>query len=269
MKNSRLIRILHFSPSSATGRFDGFRACLGLSLFLKAAIAEFGLKQRWELVWALPLINDEPKVHNILQGADVLVMATPTYGMGSPWFIRKFFEMTRGVALWGKPATAFATAGGLNTGAEFAVTDTLRSFQGLGANAFGFAQKNLVFGTQQKFLSPGEFDLIDIWFLQQFARTILLQAILRDQPDEAASWTAILGLHSDFYNHFPSGSAMTESVGPVRDLLNSTLCDPESGFAALSSQLGMDCTPPDASQLSFVTLLPQPTLEPIHSHDPN
>jgi hypothetical protein len=257
----RTIRILHFSPSTATGRHDSHRAALGITWFAQAALTEFNLPHRVDLIWALPAISSKESVHGLLGSGDVLVIATPTYGQGSPWFVRKFFELTPGCGLWGKPATAFATSGGNHTGGETAVGDCLRSLQGIGASTFSFAQKTLVFGTNQKFARDGEFDVIDGWFMRQFARTLVLQAILRDRPDNANEWASRLGLRSDYYNDFPTQSALGGLVGNCIRLLNAPLADAAAGYPALEHRLGFSCTPPDASRLPFSELLPAPPNE--------
>ncbi len=253
----RTIRILHFSPSTATERHDSHRACLGIVHFVQEAIVEIHLQHGVELLWALPAITSKEQVHALLNGGDVLAVATPTYGQGSPWFVRKFFELTPGCAIWGKPATAFATSGGNHTGGEIAVADTLRSLQGAGACTFSFSQKTLVFGTNQKFARDGEFDLIDVWFMRQFARTLVLHAVLRDSPDAGTDWSGRLGLRADYYNSFPIGSEMECLVGEWVARLNLPLRRSEAGYASLSDKLGFDCFPPDASSLRFSDLLPK------------
>ncbi len=257
----RTIRILHFSPSTATARHDSHRAALGVVWFAQQALSEFQLEHRVELVWALPAISAKELVRDVLVSADILVIATPTYGQGSPWFVRKFFELTPGVALWGKPATAFATSGGHHTGGETAVGDCLRSLQGVGASTFSFAQKTLVFGTNQKFARDGEFDLIDGWFMRQFARTLVLQAVLRDHPDTGGYWAVRLGLRTDYYNDFPSQPNLGTLVGDCIQHLNAPLADGETGYPELSQRLGFQCQPLDASDLPFVGLLPAPPNE--------
>jgi multimeric flavodoxin WrbA len=255
---SRLIRILHFSPSTATQRHDGYRASLGIVGFLQEELMTFRLAHRCELIWALPAINSREQVHALLSGGDLIVVGTPTYGQGSPWFVRKFFELSTGCSIWGKPATAFATSGGEHTGGEVAVGDTLRSLQGMGACTFSFAQKTLVFGTNQKFLADGHFDLIDIWFMRQFARTVLLHAITRDNPDDASAWAARLGLETDYYNRFPGEAQLQNTLGHIQSQLNAPLVSANAGYAALSATMNMDCFPPNASYLPFANLLPEP-----------
>lgn len=253
------IRILHFSPGTATDRHDSHRACLGIGWFLDEASREHGLNQPWELCWAMPALQSKEAIARLIGGASVLVVATPTYSQGSPWYVRRFFELSAGLSAWGVPATAFATAGGLNTGGEVALADTVRSLQGLGAATFSFAQKWLVLGTQQKFAPDGTFDLIDIWFLRQFARTILLHAQLRHEADPGAGevWADRLGLAPDYYRRFPPEAALAASLGPVRDRLNAPLTDPQA-YARWTEDLGRDASPPDASMLPHPDLLPRP-----------
>ena len=124
------VRVLHFSPGTATDRHDSHRAALGFIHCLRSADPESFPNLVCELVWALPSINNPARVQSLLTGADVVVVATPVHGQGSPWYLRKFFELTRGLQLWGTLATAFATAGGQHTGGEMALLDTFRSLQG-------------------------------------------------------------------------------------------------------------------------------------------
>ena len=258
MRMHRTIRILHFSPSTATGRHDSHRACLGIVRSVQDAVVELGLGHRVELIWALPAITSKEQVRTLLEGGDVLAVATPTYGQGSPWFVRKFFELTTGCAIWGKPATAFATSGGNHTGGETSVGDCLRSLQGIGAATFSFAQKTLVFGTNQKFAQDGEFDLVDVWFMRQFGRTLLLHAVLRDAPDAGAETARRLGLRTDYYEDFPSRAAAEQQLAALCDALNAPLHRGTAAYCGLSRQLGQDCAPPDAGRLGFADLLPAP-----------
>jgi hypothetical protein len=160
------VRVLHFSPGTATDRHDSHRAALGFIHCLKSADPESFPGLVCELVWALPSIDNAARVQSLLTGADVVVVATPVHGQGSPWYLRKFFELTRGLQLWGTLATAFATAGGQHTGGEMALLDTFRSLQGCGACTFTFAQKLTVIGMQQRAMPDGEFHPIDAWFLR-------------------------------------------------------------------------------------------------------
>ena len=257
---SSVVRFLHFSASTATQRHDGHRAGLGIAGFLNALIREQTLPMRLEYVWALPSVADRAAAPALLDGADVLVVGSPTYGQGSPWFLRRFFELTTSATLWGKLGTAWATAGGLHTGGETVIADTLRSLQGLGACTFSFAQKSMVFGTNQKFLADGVFDLIDVWFMDQFARTIALQTMARRHPGE--NWAGRFGLEINYYRNFPTESGMPARVKEWRDALNAPLqVHPATAYAALTAKAGFDATPPSTEHLPFAEWMapPDPT----------
>ncbi len=251
-----LIRFLHFSGSTATGRHDSHRAGLGIVGFLRELCRAHALPLRWEYRWALPAVNDRDAAAALLGGAGTFVFGAPTYGQGSPWFLRRFFELTTSVPLWGRLGTAWATAGGLHTGGEMVITDTLRSLQGLGACTFSFAQKSAVFGTNQKFLADGTFDLIDVWFMDHVARTLAMQAMTRLEPD--GDWAGLFGLRVDYYRAFPTEGELLASHGAWRDALNKPLHDPGAGYAALSDRIGFDAAPPDAGGLPFAEWMPPP-----------
>ena len=254
-----ILRLLHFSPSTATGRHDSHRAALVFVWFAREAVKESGADiAAVELVWALPAITSKPRVHELLATADLLVLASPTYAQGSPWFVRRFLELGAGLQLWGKLGTAFATAGGQNTGGDVAVADTLRSWTGLGMCVFTFAQKHVVFGTQQKFAADGEFELIDVWFLRQLARTCVLQLLARGEPSRAGDWARRLGLETGYYNTFPTEPELAALLGDVCFRLNAPLGEGAAAYAWWSNALGFDAAPPDASGLPFAALLPEP-----------
>jgi multimeric flavodoxin WrbA len=254
---SSLIRLLHFSASTATNRHDSHRAGLGIAGFLGEITKEYSLPLRTEFIWALPSVTNRDAVAALLTGMDVVVIGSPTYGQGSPWFIRRFFELCAAVALWGKLGTAWATSGGQHTGGELTVSDTLRSLQGLGGCTFSFAQKSMVFGTDQKFSGSGMFSLTDVWFMEQFARTIAAQAMLRIEP--ATDWAGRLGLNVYYYRSFPTQKEMTAKFGGWRDALNAPLLgNPDLAYQELTARLGFDARAPVAETLPFKDWLPVP-----------
>ena len=211
-----------------------------------------------ELVWALPAIRSKVAAQALLTGADLLVIASPTYAQGSPWFVRRFLELGAGLQLWGGLGTAFATAGGQHTGGEMTVIDTLRSFQGLGLATFTFAQKYVVLGAQQKFAADGEFDLIDTWFLRQLARTALVHLLTRQDPTRASHWASHFGLDTGYYNSFPSRETLQSLVGTVCARLNAPLVQGLSGYDDWIRELGEAARPPDSATMPFRDLLPEP-----------
>ena len=254
------VRILHFSPGTATGRHDSLRAAMGVAGFLREAAFEQRVDQPVELVEAYPAVASRDAVATALRGAAVLAVATPTYAQGSPWFVRRFFELSAGLAAWGTPATAFATSGGLHTGAEMALADTFRSLQGLGMATFTFAQKWVALGVQQRHAEDGRFDLVDAWFLRQLARTMLLHAMAARERG-GMEWAARLGLETDYYRRFPSEAEMRGWVGRAMDHMNAPLSGPE-GWEGLRGWSGHDAAPPDISAWPHAALFPRPPGEP-------
>ena len=257
-----ILRLLHFSPGTATGRHDSHRAILGFEWFAREAAREAeqraGVTIKVERIWALPSITSKAAVHALLSGADALILASPTYAQGSPWFVRRFLELGAGLQLWGGLGTAFATAGGLHTGGEMTVIDTLRSWQGLGLCTFTFAQKYVVLGAQQKFAADGEFDLIDAWFLRQLARTTVVQMIARCPGTTGPEWAKRFGLETGYYNAFPSEESIRGLVGSLRDRMNAPLTSGLAAYEWWTHELGTSALPPDVTGLSFSALLPEP-----------
>lgn len=252
-----VLRVLHFSPSTATGRHDSHRAALGFLSFVREAASEFAPEIRSELVWALPAITSAAGVAGAMSGADLLVVATPVYGQGSPWFVRKFFEQTRGLQLWSVLGTAFASAGGTHTGGETAILDTFRSLQGAGVCTFTFAQKLVVFGAQQKPLPDGVFEPADVWFLRQLARTSVVQLMARGGA--GPEWAAKLGVDTAYYLDFPTPQALAERVGERCRRMNAPLVNGPAAYDWWTELLGFDTRPPDAGALPFFSLLPEAT----------
>jgi flavodoxin len=253
---SPIVRVLHFSPGTATGRHDGHRAALGFLAFLREAAVAAAPELRSELVWALPAIGSRPDVHRLLSEVDLLVIVTPTYGQGSPWFLRKFFEQTRGLGLWGVLATVIATSGGQHTGGEMAVMDSMRSLQGAGACTFTFAQKLLVLGTQQRETAEGMFEPADAWFLRQLARTCVVQWLCR-RHGPGTGPARRLGVDTGYYLYFPDRHRLVSETGDILRHMNAPLEDPAT-YGWWTERLGFEARPPDASGLPFAALLPQP-----------
>lgn len=257
------VRVLHFSPGTATDRHDSHRAALGFihSLLAANSCGPVACVERLDcqMVWALPSIDNPLRVHALLEGADLLVVATPVHGQGSPWFLRKFFEQTRGLQLWGTLSTALATSGGQHTGGEMALMDTFRSLQGCGACTFTFAQKLTVLGLQQRLRPDGEFDPVDAWFLRQLARTCLVQ--LASRPDRAIGQQVArrLGVETSYYLGFPDAERLEAEAGELCRWMNEPLVDPAGAYGRWSGRLGFDARPPEARGLPFAGLFPWPS----------
>lgn len=257
-----LLRILHFSPSTATGRHDSHRASLLFLRFVREAAGESGAAIDCELNWALPSIASKEMAQSLMTGADLLVLSTPTYAQGSPWFVRRFLELGAGLQLWGTLGTAFATAGGTHTGGDVAVADTLRSLHGMGMLTLTFAQKYVVFGAQQKLAQDGEFDLVDAWFLRQLARVCIAQLLGARSIAPARVWAERFQLNTGYYNRFPKLHELQSQVGEAVRRINLPLAEGVNAYDWWSSALEIDAAPPDAAQLPFYSLLPLPVERP-------
>ncbi len=251
------VRVLHFSPGTATGRHDSLRAALGLAGFVGEGALELGVEQAVEVVHAYPAMASREAVWRTLEGAGVLVVATPTYAQGSPWYVRRYFELTAGMASWGTPATAMATGGGVHTGAEVALMDTFRSLQGLGMATFTFGQKWVAMGMQQRHGEDGEFGDVDAWFVRALARVTLMHALRRRGLGEEAGWASRLGLETDYYRRFPTEGAMGAMVGQARRLMNAPLRDAR-GWEALAAWAGQGAMPPDVTGWPAAGMFPRP-----------
>jgi hypothetical protein len=253
-----ILRVLHFSPGSAETRHDSHRAALAFLWFARQAALETRLPLESSLTWALPAITSRSNVHSLLSGADLIVLASPTYAQGSPWFLRRFLELGTGLQLWGGLATAFATAGGHHTGGDVTVADSLRSLHGLGMCTFTFAQKLVVFAAQQKHVPDGTFEPIDVWFLRQLARTAVFHLCLRAQLGSSSDLATQLGLDTRYYSRFPSPSDLASQLGPIPGQLNAPLSHPDAGYSWWTNTLGFDSRPPNPASLPFASLLPEP-----------
>jgi len=153
----------------------------------------------------------------------VLVVGTSTWGQGSPYHVRRFFEQTTGEFLGGASASAWATSGGAFTGGEVVLGDTLRSLMGLGAQAFTLGQKYMVFVTDERLDPPtaGESAPLDLWFMDQFARYLAVVALAGDDRAKAAALSGRLGVSPAYYQNFPRDVAgLQRRYGALRDRLN-------------------------------------------------
>jgi len=239
-KHEAEIRFLCFAPSPYTHRHDAMRAGFGIFLRLTRLIEEQKAAVKATFYDAVPAVSDKAKAHQILRGAKVLVFGTSTWSQGSPYLIRQFFEYVGDEYLGGVAVTAWATAGGSQTGGEVTIGDTLRSAMGSGASVFTLGQRYMVFTTDER-ITPekeGEFTLLDCWFMDQFARNLLLVAMAGLDHDRAALLSKTLRVKHQYYQDFPASEAqLKKEFGGLQAALNRAL-DPESAeFKALLKRL--------------------------------
>ena len=236
------VRFLNLAPSSYTHRHDSLRAGLGIALELHALAKAQSLPIKITFHDAVEALDRPGAAKALLHGADVLVLGGSTWAQGSSRFMRQFFEETGSEALWGAQATAYTTAGGSHTGGEMVVGDTLRSLMGMGASVFTLGQKYMVFTTDERINAPapGQFMLLDVWFMEQFAKAIAVEATAKSDPALGEKLAKQLQLTVTYYRDFPQDEAQLRGrFGDVLDLINAA-AKPESGaYEKISEQLDL------------------------------
>ena len=226
------VRFVLAAPSPYTGRFDTARAALGMALELRRLATEQRLPLRLRLL-ALPANAGRAEAAALLQGAPrVLVVGGSTWSQGSAPPLRRLFELAGDVSLQGVRATAFATAGGVHTGGELVVLDSLRSLMGQGALGFTAGQRLMVFSTDERLEpDPGQFSLLDCWSMGQYARQLLAQAHPQRDP-------ARLGVDLAYYRQFPrSIAALGPAAPPLCARINVLAASDRPGLAAVAAAL--------------------------------
>lgn len=221
------VRFLSFSPSPYTRRHDSTRAGLGTYLLLEALVREHRLPLRVSFYDGASRLDDASELAALTGNAKVLVIGGSTWGQGSARFLRQFFEVA-GAGDWtGQRVTAWGTAGGAHTGGDVMVADTLRSALGMGAQVFTLGQKYMVFTTDERTgIEDGHFSLLDVWFMDQFARVIAVNA-LGDDPADARALADRLGVGPHYYRTLPKEESALLQFEGLASKLNAA-ADPRS-----------------------------------------
>jgi len=234
------IRLLCLGPSPYTSRNDSMRAGFGIYLLLQQVIGDHGLTLRATIYDAFPAVENADQGRSLLRGANVLVLGASTWAQGTPYYVRRFLELTNAEYLGGVSVTAWATSGGASTGGEVVIQDTLRSLMGMGAQAFTLGQKYMVFTTDERIDPPtaGEFTLLDLWFMDQFARYISVVALAGNDRAKSAELSARLGVSQTYYQNFPRDvAALQQRYGALRDRLNAAASPTSEAWRDLTSLL--------------------------------
>jgi hypothetical protein len=234
------VRLLCFGPSPYTLRHDSMRAGFGIYLLLQQAIRDHNLALSTSVYDAFPAVENADQGRALLRGAHVLVFGASTLAQGTPYHVRRFLELTYAEYLGGVSVTAWATSGGASTGGEMVIQDTLRSLMGMGAQAFTLGQKYMVFTTDERIDPPtaGEFALLDLWFMDQFARYIAVVALAGHDRAESAALSARLGVSQAYYRNFPRDvAALQQRYGALRHRLNAAASPNSDAWRDLTSLL--------------------------------
>lgn len=224
------VRLISLAPSPYTNRHDALRAGFGIFLSLRQVIDAHRLPLRVSYYDGSEIVEDAAAIGAVLQGARVLVIGGSTWSQGPTYHVRRFFEKAGAQPLSGVSATAWATAGGSHTGGEEVVASTLRSLMGMGAQTFTLGQKYMVFTTDERLdpPTPGAFSLLDLWYMDQFARAIAVVALAGNDARKADALSRQLGVTPYYFMHgFPPDQATLATYRPLQQRLDAA-ADPQS-----------------------------------------
>jgi hypothetical protein len=110
------------------------------------------------------------------------------------------------------------------------VSGILRSLMGMGAQTFTLGQKYMVFTTDERLDPPvaGAFSTLDLWYMDQFARTIAVIALAGNDRAAAEKLARQLGTSPYYFmTNYPPGEAVLRRYGPLQQRLNAA-ADPSS-----------------------------------------
>ena len=215
------VRLVCFAPSPYTRRQDAMRAGYGLALLVRGHLKKLGLPTVVTLYDGAKRLSSAGTARGLLSPLPkVLLVGSSTWSQGSNRFVREFFELTGDVELLGVKASSWVTSGGAHTGGEMEAMDTQRSLQGLGASVFTLGQKQMVLTTDEfEDRKAGEFSLLDVWFLDQFARMIALQTL---EPAAIGKASETLEFNVRYYTGFPKKTGFaSEEIQRLQKMLAS------------------------------------------------
>ncbi|MEK8017924.1 MAG: hypothetical protein VSS75_013710 [Candidatus Parabeggiatoa sp.] len=215
------VRFICLAPSPYRNRHDSLRAGFGIFLLLRQAIDENHLNISTSYYDGSTFYENTQKIQAVLNGPEVILLGGSTWAQGPAYYVRRFFELAGTTNLSGVSASAWATAGGAHTGGELVVSTTLRSLMGMGAKIFTLGQKYMVFTTDERlFPAAGAFSLLDLWYMDQFARNIAVEALVGNDRAKAKKLSQELGTSPYYFqqNFPPSPRKLSEYVDLQRRL---------------------------------------------------
>jgi hypothetical protein len=222
------VRFLCFAPSPYSHRHDALRAGVGIHLSLQQLIAAEKLPLRSTFYDGARVFDRPEAAKRLVHGAQMLVIGGSAWAQGSSYILRRFFELVDAEPLSGVPVTAWATAGGAHTGGETVIAGIFRTAMGMGAQVFSLGQKYMVFTTDERISPPeGHFTAMDVWYMDQFARTIAVVALAGNDPARAAALAKRLGTSPQYWNLLPKSEAALAGYAPLQERLNQA-AEPQS-----------------------------------------
>lgn len=209
----REIRLISVAPSPYTKSRDSYRAGKGILACLQRLISEHKLPVTATYFDAAPLLGNLSELKKLVTGAPVLLVGTSVWAQGPSSVSRTFFEAVNTESLAGIAASTWITSGGAHTGAAMAYDSNLATLRSMGAAVFSFGQKQMVFTTDERVTGekPGEFSLLDAWFMEGLAKAAIVQALAPGNPQEARKvWQTLDSDPAYYLRHFPRDPAKLE-----------------------------------------------------------
>jgi hypothetical protein len=220
----REIRLICAAPSPYTQRRDSYRAGAGILLTLRRLIEEHQFPLRATYFDAGALLDKPDELRKLLPGAAVLMVGTSVWAQGPSSVSRTFFEAVDRESLAGVAASTWVTSGGAHTGAALAHDSNLATLRSMGAAVFSFGQKQAIFTTDERITGekPGEFGLLDLWFMEGIAKAAIVQALGAGNPDSAKQlWAQMKSSPNYYLGFFPKSATELEArFSSIRDRIN-------------------------------------------------
>jgi hypothetical protein len=209
----REIRLICAAPSPFTGRRDSYRAGHGIFACLRRLIEEHTLPLTASYYDATAHLGKPEPLKRLLSSPSTLLIGTSVWAQGPSSVSRSFFEAVNTHSLAGQSASTWITSGGAHTGAALAFDSNLATLRSMGAAVFGFGQKQMVFTTDERLTGekPGEFTLLDLWFMEGLAKAAIVQTLAAGEPAQARALYEKLKADPAYYlKHFPKSKEEIE-----------------------------------------------------------
>jgi hypothetical protein len=238
------VRFLSIAPSPYSRRHDAFRAGFGVFLSLRKHIDASRLPLRITYYDGSCFFDNAVAIADALRGPQLFVLGASTWSQGPSFHVRRFLELAGSQDLLGASATAWATAGGAHTGGEEVISTVLRSLTGMGAQTFTLGQKYMVFTTDERVgpEAPGAFTLLDLWYMDQFARYIAVVALAGNDRERAATLSEQLGVSPHYYtSNFPPSEQTLAGYRDLQGQLNAAANQDSDAYRHLRSLVANTC----------------------------
>lgn len=184
-----------------------------------------------------PILDQPAEVKKLLPGAAALLIGTSVWAQGPTSISRTFFEAINTDSIAGVAASTWVTSGGAHTGAATAHDSNLSTLRGMGAATFTFGQKQVIFTTDESLdgSKPGEFTLLDLWFMDGLAKAAIVNATHLGNPQAAGELWKKLDLSPIYYRGFFPKSF--EALAPRFEEIRKQINAPAKTLDGLTSKL--------------------------------